>query len=354
MTAAERSPAAAIEEHLLRTIRHGVAVAEPASLRIRFENEAFFGWFKPRGDAVETLADRLVGCPVVHGLARLREGRPFLSHLEVSDGPRKLSLAVELRLDEIAGEELLVAEVRDASKQKEAEYMLDSYSRLAERHSRDLLREKERVERLLLNLMPRPVYEELKDYGAAAPHRFAAASVLMLDFAGFTEMVAVRDPASVVGELNEIFTAFDRIVEMQGCERIKTMGDAYLAVCGVPEANPDHAVEIARAALRMRRFVERRNASHATAWHCRAGLHTGTVVGSIVGVQKYVYDIFGPAVDVAARLDALARPMEIVVSGAMAGLLQDGFVLERRGPATIEGAGPIELWALVDEVREAG
>ena len=345
----EGGPTAELERHLLRTIRHGVAVAEPETLRIRFENAAFFGWFKPKGDSVETLADRLVGCPVVHGLNRLREGRPFLAHVESSEGARKLSLAVELRLEEIGREELLIAEVRDVSKQKEAEYMLDSYSRLAERHSHDLLREKERVERLLLNTMPRAVYEELKEYGAATPQRFAEASVLMLDFVDFTAMAATRDPAAVVGELNEIFAAFDRIVEMQGCERIKTFGDAYLAVAGVPEPGPDHAAEIARVALRMRRYVERRNASHATAWPCRIGLHTGAVVGSIVGVQKYVYDVFGPAVDVASRLDDLARPMEILVSEGCARLLQDRFVLQRRGPAAVEGFGTMELWSLEEE-----
>ena len=115
-------------------------------------------------------------------------------------------------------------------------------------------------------------------------------------------MTATRDPTALVAELNEIFSAFDRMVEMLGCERIKTFGDAYLAVSGVPEANADHAAEIARVALRMRRYIERRNASHPTPWFCRIGLHTGTVIGSIVGVQKYVYDIFGPAVDIAARM----------------------------------------------------
>ena len=117
-----------------------------------------------------------------------------------------------------------------------------------------------------------------------------------------------------MAELNDIFSAFDRIVEMFGCERIKTFGDAYLAVSGLPggERRPC-GLEIARVALRMRRYIERRNASHPTPWLCRIGINTGPVIGSIVGVQKYVYDIFGPAVNLAARLEALSEPMQITL-----------------------------------------
>ena len=340
----------ALVKPLLQSLRHGVAVADPETLDIRFENARFFAWFKPRGDPVETLEHRLAGCPMAQARARLAEGRPFIFNAEVKDGARMASIAVELRLDEIAGHRLLVAEAHDVSKQKEAEYMLDSYSRLAERHSRDLHREKERVERLLLNIMPRAVYEELKEQGAATPQRFDAASVLMLDFAGFTAMAASRDPGAVVAELNEIFSSFDRITEMFGCERIKTFGDAYLAVSGVPEANADHAAEIARVALRMRRYIERRNASHATPWSCRIGLHTGPVIGSIVGVQKYVYDVFGPAVDIAVRLGQRAEPMQILMCAETAALLQDGFACQPAGTASLEDFGEMELWALRDEV----
>jgi class 3 adenylate cyclase len=349
-----QAPDDALLRPLLQSIRHGVAVADPDTLQIQFENAAFFAWFRPVGEAVETLAHRLAGCPVAHGLVRLREGRPFLHHTEVRDGARMLSLAVELRLEEIAGRMLLIAEVQDASKQKEAEYMLDSYSKLAERHSRDLHREKERVERLLLNVMPRSVYEELKEFGAATPQRFAQASVLVLGFAGFSAMAERREPAAMVAELNEIFSAFDRIAEMQGCEPIKTLGDTYLAVAGVPQADSGHAAEIAQAALRMRRYVERRNASHPIPWHCRMGLHTGPVIGSIVGVQKYVYDVFGPTVDVAATLMGRAAPMQILLSAETAARLQDGFACLPNGPVEIEGQGPVATASLIDEAPSPG
>lgn len=336
---------------LLQSIRHGVAVADPATLEILFENARFFAWFKPSGEAVDTLDQRLAGLSLARARARLEQGRPFAWETEVREGARAVSVAVELRNARLCERDILVAEAWDVSKQKEAEYMLDSYSKLAEKHARELQREKERVEKLLLNIMPRSVYEEIKDFGAATPQRFDAASVLMLDFVGFTEMAIAQDPSAIVAELNDIFSAFDRIVEMFGCERIKTIGDAYMAVSGLPEANAEHTANIARVALRMRRYIERRNASHTTQWLCRIGMHTGPVIGSIVGVQKYVYDIFGPAVNLAARLEALSEPMQITLCAETAAHLQDGFILRPRGRSELKGFGETELWILIDEVR---
>lgn len=336
---------------LLQSLRTGVALADPESLEVLIENAAFFEWFKPMGEEVETLETRLPALNLVRARARLDQGRPFAFETEAKAGARSLSLAVELRLEELAGRKLLIVEVKDVSKQKEAEYMLDSYSKLAEKHARELQKEKERVEKLLLNIMPRSVYEEMKDFGTATPQRFESASVLMLDFVGFTDMAVSRDPSSIIGELNDIFSAFDRIVEMFGCERIKTIGDAYMAVSGLPEPNPDHAASIARVALRMRRYLERRNASHPTQWQCRIGIDTGPVIGSLVGIQKYVYDIFGPAVNLAARLEALSEPMQITLCAATASLLTDEFICRPRGEVEVKGFGTQSLFTLVDEMR---
>jgi hypothetical protein len=129
---------------------------------------------------------------------------------------------------------------RSIGKQKEAEYMLDSYSRMVERQTRALEQEKERVEKLLLNIMPRRVYEELKDFGTTTPQSFddgvrAHARLRRLHGDG-----RLARPGALIAELNDIFTSFDRIVEHFRCERIKTIGDAYMAVAGVPEPDPDH------------------------------------------------------------------------------------------------------------------
>ncbi len=129
---------------------------------------------------------------------------------------------------------LILVECFDITKIKEAEYMLESYAKISEKHTRELERERDRVERLLLNVMPKSVYEEMKDYGTTPPTRVDSAFVLMLDFVNFTEMAVSRDPSSLVAELNDIFSAFDRIVELFGCERIKTIGDAYAESGSIP------------------------------------------------------------------------------------------------------------------------
>lgn len=227
--------------------------------------------------------------------------------------------------------------------------MLDSYSRMSEKQNRDLQKEKDRVEKLLLNIMPKSVYEEMKNFGTTTPARFESASVLMLDFVGFTDMAVSRDPSALIAELNDIFSAFDRIVELFGCERIKTIGDAYVAVSGVPEAQQEHAHNIAKVALRMRRYLERRNAAHTEQWRSRIGIGTGPIIGSVVGIQKYVYDIFGPAVNMAARMEAASDPMTITLSSETQKLIERDFLLIDRGEFEIKGFGTQRLWFLQAE-----
>jgi class 3 adenylate cyclase len=227
--------------------------------------------------------------------------------------------------------------------------MLESYSKMAERNARELEREKERAERLLLNIMPKSVYEEMKDYGTVTPQLFNNASILMLDFVGSTEMAISRDPAGLVTELNDIFTVFDRITDLFGCERIRTVGDAYMAVSGIPETTPDHAHNVARVALRMIRYIERRNSAHPEEWLCRIGINSGPVVGSLVGIQKYVYDIFGPGVNMAARMESLSDPMRVTISESTYQFIKDDFLCTERGEFEVKGFGTNTLYFLERE-----
>ena len=243
----------------------------------------------------------------------------------------------------------MVIECRDTSKQKQAEYMLESCSKMAEKNARDLQREKDRVERLLLNIMPKSVYEEMRDYGTVTPQLFDNASILLLDFVGSTVMAISRDPAGLITELNDIFTVFDRITDLFGCERIRTVGDAYMAVSGLPEQNPEHAHNIARVALRMMRYIERRNSAYLEAWHARIGINSGPVIGSLVGVQKYVYDIFGPGVNMAARMETLSESMKITISENTYQLIKDDFLCVERGEFEVKGFGLNTLYFLERE-----
>lgn len=334
---------------IAQTLKIGVAIVEPEEWKVLFENANFFKWFAPNSDADEPLSERLPGFNVSRVQARLQEGRAFSFETEAQIGERKIPISVEVRPLPEESTEQVVVECHDISKQKQAEYMLESYSKLAERNARELEREKERVERLLLNIMPKSVYEEMMDYGTVTPQLFNDASILMIDFVGHTEMAVARDPAALVTELNDIFTVFDRITDLYGCERIRTVGDAYVAVSGLPEPTPDHAHNIARVALRMLRYIERRNSAHPEAWHCRIGINSGPVIGSLVGIQKYVYDIFGPGINMASRMETLSESMKITISESTYQLIKDDFLCTERGEFEVKGFGMSKLYFLERE-----
>lgn len=341
-------------ESVVRGISLGLAVVDTRDWSVTFENAKFFQWFPPVEDADASLAKRMADLDGSKALDRLEKGRPYRFETEAKLGARTVPLAIEMHRIYEDDENMVVVECRDIGKQKEAEYLLDSYSDMAERNARELQREKDRVEKLLLNIMPRSVYEEMRDYGTATPQKFDSVSVLMLDFVNFTEMAISHDPGKTIAELNDIFSAFDRICELFGCERIKTIGDAYMAVSGLPEQVPDHADNIAKVALRMRRYLERRNAAHPETWECRIGINSGPVIGSLVGVQKYVYDIFGPGVNLAARMENYAEPMTITLTEDTYHLLSNSFVCSEIGEHDIKGFGPKLLYTLDRESGVSG
>ncbi|MEM6973851.1 MAG: adenylate/guanylate cyclase domain-containing protein [Pseudomonadota bacterium] len=274
--------------------------------------------------------------------AGLQEGSPFTTEISFKRKRRTLVMALTVTL---SGDEdaLLVVEATNVTRLRELEAMIDSYARMVERNTRELEREKERAEKLLLNIMPREAYQEFKTYGVVTPQLYDDVSVLMLDFIGFTQFSAEHDPTVTLSELNEIFTTFDRITEPFGCERIKTIGDAYLAVSGMPSPNPDHAKMVARCAVRFLQYLERRNRSHRFTLRARVGLASGKAVGSVVGIQRYVYDVFGPAVNMASRLQTRAEPMTVLAHAGMRDDLIDEFRLTDYGTHEIRGFGPEPL-----------
>lgn len=330
-----------INESLLKAIGTGIAIIRSTDLEVSFQNTSFSEWF---GEAVSLSV-------FVEQIKALRDdpdselnttGR-YTAELKIKPRRRTLVISVDLQMTEIEGEKMILAECQNITRMRELEQMIDSYSNMVERNTRQLEREKERVEKLLLNLMPRSVYEEYKTFGVVTPQLYRKVSVLMLDFVGFTDFTEKNDPTVTLGELNDIFTAFDRISEQFGVERIKTIGDAYLAVSGMPEPAPDHATAVANCAVRFLRYLERRNRSHRFKWEARIGLGSGAAVGSVVGVQKYVYDVFGPAVNMAARLQVFAHPMKIAAPLEMKPDLIDGFQVDEIGSYDIKGLGKMEL-----------
>lgn len=328
----------AINERLLRAIGAGVAILTPETFAIRFQNQAFGEWFDVAGPgiAIETVFPDLD----LAALNAALESEDRYS-VELSFRRRRRTVFVALAFTR-AGSDVIVLECQNITRIRELETMIESYSAMVERNTREIQREKERVEKLLLNIMPRNVYEEYKTFGVVTPQRYDPVTVLTLDFVDFDGITDKVGPSVVVSEVNDIYVAFDRIGEQFGCERIKTVGDAYVCVCGLPEPVEDHAANIANAALRFVRFLTRRNKSHTHAWQCRIGIASGAVVGSVVGIQKYVYDVFGPAVNLSQRLKDQAEPMQIIAAED----IQGDFAIEQLGSRQVHGFGDMDLRAI--------
>jgi adenylate cyclase len=337
----------AINEQLLRAIGVGVALLDREKLTFRFTNDTFEEWFgKPeQSDALAKIFPELDLEALSQNLSG--QGR-FTAETSFRKKRRTLVIAVDFTAAHNEGQEIAVLVCQNITRIRELESMIDSYSMMVERNTRELKREKEQVEKLLLNLMPRSVYEEYRTFGVVTPQLYDPVSVLMLDFIGFTDLVGRIEPGVIVSELNDIYSAFDRIGEQFGCERIKTIGDAYVTVAGLPDPTPNHARSIANAAIRFIRYLERRNTSHPVKWRCRIGLASGPVVGSVVGIQKYVYDIFGPAVNFAETLCELSEPMQITIQNEVASALREAFEVERLGERELRGFGAQTIWRLFE------
>lgn len=211
--------------------------------------------------------------------------------------------------------------------------------RQLEEKNRQLALEKQKSEALLLNVLPARVARELMEKGDCAPQSFHDVTVCFVDIVQFTAAAATLAPEILIGELNTLFTAFDRIANMHHCERIKTIGDAYLCTCGLPEKNAHHVQSMADAALAMVTYLTERNRTACLQWQVRVGMHTGPVVGGIVGTNKYLYDIFGDTVNIAARLEELSAPMRINVSAEVYQVLADEFVFACPIDVAMKGKG---------------
>ncbi len=334
-------------EVLLESVGVALAVIDAENKEILFGNRRFAEWFPGESGIGRQLGEVFPDISLDRMQERIDGNRLFTTEAEIKVKRRGVTLAISISKHHHENVGMLILEAQNISKIKELEYMIESYSKMVEKQNRTLAREKERVEKLLLNVMPKSVYEELKSFGVTTPQKYEQASVLMLDFVGFTDMAISQDPAGIITELNDIFTAFDRIAEQFGCERIKTIGDAYLAVSGIPESTPDHAHNIAKVALLMIHYLERRNSSHHQKWQCRIGINSGTVIGSIVGVQKYVYDIFGPGVNLASRMETLSDTMEISLCEDMYELIKNDFRIEDRGEEQVKGFGRKQIYTLI-------
>jgi len=201
-------------------------------------------------------------------------------------------------------------------------------------------------ERLLLNILPAPIADRLKSGDELIADKFSEVTVLFADLVEFTKLAASMSAASLVELLNDLFTRFDLAANELGIEKIKTIGDAYMAVCGLPEVCDDHSERILKMAQRLMQIVREFSAERGVDLHLRIGVNSGPVVAGIIGRRKFIYDLWGDTVNVASRMESHGVPGGIQVTRPVFERLRDHYSFEERGAIEVKGKGKVEAWLL--------
>lgn len=255
-----------------------------------------------------------------------------------------------------------IISVMDVSNLKRTEKQLRKVNNALEiqknailKQSKIIDKEKGRIDDLLLNIFPVKIANELKLSGTVKPEYYENTSIMFTDFVGFTALSSSIPPAVLIEELNDVFSAFDSIMEKNSCERIKTIGDGYLGVCGLPEKNGDHARLLIRSGLDFINYLKIRNTQISERklqieWKIRIGINSGPVVAGVVGARRYMYDIFGDTVNLASRLEAAADTMTVCISESTYKLVQDKIICKAPVQKEIKGKGLISIYTVVKEV----
>ena len=211
----------------------------------------------------------------------------------------------------------------------------------------ELRAEKEKTESLLHSIFPKPIVARLKSArGAVIADSIAEATILWADIANFNELSAGKGPTEVVALLNKVFTAFESLSERHGVEKIKTVGDAFIAAGGVPNPRPDHAEAMADLALAMQQEVVRLNTGLRDPFSLKIGMDCGPVVAGIIGTTKLAYDVWGPAVNTAEQMEVYGLPGGIQVTANVYRRLKDTYMFESRGTFYVQGEGDVETYLL--------
>ena len=261
------------------------------------------------------------GTPItIEGIQKRKNGSTF-------------PVEVRVGLLQAGNRTLILSLCRDITKRKAAETALRM--------------EQEKSEQLLLNILPETIAQKLKKEQSTIADGFAEATVLFADIVGFTKLAARVSPTQLVYLLNEIFSRFDRLAEKHGIEKIKTIGDAYMVVGGLPVHRPDHAEAIALMALDMQQEINQFSAETGEPFSIRIGINSGPVIAGVIGLKKFIYDLWGDTVNIASRMESHGIPGAIQVTPETYEILKDKFLFEKRGMIHIKGKGEMTTYLLI-------
>jgi len=208
----------------------------------------------------------------------------------------------------------------------------------------ELLKQKEKSENLLANLLPKDTVDEIKTTGKASSQKYNLVTVLFSDIEGFTRIAEQMNPEILVDELDKFFLKFDSVVEKYNIEKIKTIGDAYMCAGGIPDKNRTNPVEVILAALEMAQYMRQLQQDNQKVWDLRIGIHTGPVIAGVVGQKRLSYDIWGDTVNTASRMESSGEPGKINISGSTYELTHDFFACEYRGMMPVKYKGNIDMY----------
>ncbi len=300
--------------------------------------------------------------PMMDGFDLLKaiKDDPFLRHLPVIVASGMNDLAAVVRCIELGAEDFLTKPVNptllrarvSASLERKRLRDMDRLRVIELQQEKQLLEmEKEKSERLLLNILPQPIAERLKRGERTIADHFADVTVLFADLCDFTALASQTDPEDLVTLLNELFSRFDRLADRHGLEKIKTIGDSYLLVGGLPLPRPDHAEAVAEMALEMLAEVQDLNQDSGIRLRVRLGLNAGPVVAGVIGRKKFTYDLWGAAVNLASRMQSSGLPGHIHVPASFQQRLHDRFVFMERGTVQCKGVGEVHSYFLLAKKR---
>lgn len=278
---------------------------------------------------------------VEEGIARIQN--------QVASYRLQRSLQLQMLRSHGTGQPSLLSDLHRVMRQQaqrltEANQRLSREIREREAAEAALRVEKQKSEQLLLNILPRAVVEQLKQLHGSLAERFEEVSILFADIVNFTPLAAQIPPLDLVSWLNHIFSEFDRLAEHHRLEKIKTIGDAYMVVGGLPIARPDHAEAVMEMAIAMQATAKTFSRHDDKPFQLRIGINTGTVVAGVIGIRKFSYDLWGDAVNIASRMQSQGAPGQIQVTEETYRYLRDRFHFEQMGEVLVKGRGYITTY----------